>query len=374
MTYLDAILLTCFRLFNGDRSRSAIYHLLTGKKTSQTIQDAHLYGVSNLFQTLPALSRFDFDSSCQKLMDDKLIFIIENNRYKVTSEGENQLEAYYEKHFFPLHVQGWNYQDRAMVFWKRLSLLVQTLSNIYHNERYFYPVQRDPEIQYWVRGIFLTWGDRRNKKIKSLHSELMQLCQCSGFPDRPDFFIHRLSGYRLIGMTTDQLAKHFKMDAAEAHFRFLNIVHFSINHIQENPVSYPLLNSVIEGIAQEKVILTSSTEKTKEYVSRGFSLSDIAAARKLKESTIEDHIIELALMTPSFAIDRYVNESLQEMIWSQALNLNHKRLREIKIHVPEASYFQIRLVLVTRGRGDGKWKDYSSKNLALNHSEKAKGK
>ncbi|MEW9500240.1 helix-turn-helix domain-containing protein [Jeotgalibacillus marinus] len=374
MTYLDAILLTCFRTFNGDRSRSAIYHLLTGKKTSQTIQDAHLYGVSNLFQTLPKLSRAYFDERCEFLIEEKFVQELQDQRFSITKKGNSRLVNYFQDHPFPSYLNGWIYHDRAMVFWKRLNLLVQSASNIRHKEKSFYPVQRDPDIQRWVRETFVKWGEKRNKKIAEFHQELITLCQREDFPDHPEFIINRLSGYQLIGLTIDQISQHFQIEQVEVHYRFLHSLHYCMIKIQNQPLLYPLLFGLLQDLMNQSIRLTSSTKKTFSYIEKGLSLTDIATVRNLKESTIEDHIIELALMIPTFDIIEFVPKDLQDDVWLTAKKINHRRLREFKEEIPAASYFQIRLVLVKRGREDEKWKNYSSKNLATDRLEKVKRK
>ncbi|PPA71290.1 helix-turn-helix domain-containing protein [Jeotgalibacillus proteolyticus] len=374
MNYLDAILLMCFRIFNGDRSRSAIYHLLTGKKISQTIQDAHLYGISNLFQTMPAMSRSDFDKSCQNIIEQKLILQKEDRHYILTEKGDKSASVFFKNHPFPRCLEGWKYHDRAQIFWKRLSLLVQTLSYTIHGESRFYPVQRDPDIQRWVRSAFQELGPDRKKKTLRLYDELIQLCSDSRFPDNPDFLIQRLTGYEKIGWTAEQLAAHFQIDSAEVHFRFLNILHYVMAEIDNAHKRYPILHSMQQDLLKKQLIFTSSTEKTFQLMASCRSIPKIAKERKLKESTIEDHIIEIALMSPAFAVEEFVPQTLQEKIWKAASNSNNKKMRELKQAVPEASFFQIRLVLVTRGREDGKWKKYYTENSVLHPSEKARKK
>ncbi|MEK1830637.1 helix-turn-helix domain-containing protein [Priestia megaterium] len=80
--------------------------------------------------------------------------------------------------------------------------------------------------------------------------------------------------------------------------------------------------------------------------SKGKKLEEIAYIRRLKESTIEDHIAELALFVPSFSIDAYVSPKQQEKIISAFEGLRTNKLKVIKEEVKDdVTYFQIRLVL-----------------------------
>ena len=51
LTFLQTIILFCLQKINGERTIYSIYHLLKGKKSSQTIQDTHLFHLQSLFQT-----------------------------------------------------------------------------------------------------------------------------------------------------------------------------------------------------------------------------------------------------------------------------------------------------------------------------------
>ncbi|KIL48097.1 helix-turn-helix domain-containing protein [Jeotgalibacillus campisalis] len=373
MTYLDAILLLCFRLFNGDRSRSAIFHLISGKKTSQTIQDAHLYGAHDFFQIYPHLSRKSFDQSCERLIMNKYLIEFQEQRWRVSEDGENALDAYFKNHPFPFYLKGWLYHDRATIFWKRLLLLSQSLSNYIHQENRFFPVQRDPDIQHWVKHTFLNWKDDRRKNTKKLYLELTKIFMKNKFPDHPDYIVQQMTGFQLIGQTPRQLADHFKTDESEVHIRFLNTLHYILTEIQDKN-TYPILNSIQKDITQKEFVLTVSTEKTLRYIQQFYTIEKIAQIRNLKTSTIEDHIIEIALMVQTFSIEPYVELSLQDEIWLAANSIRNKRMKEIKDLVPRASFFQIRLVLVSKGRTDNKWKIPYLNTLDSGLSERVKKK
>lgn len=53
MTFLQAIVLVQLQRIEGVRTVYSIYHLLKGKKSSQTIQDAHLFNLGIFFKPFP---------------------------------------------------------------------------------------------------------------------------------------------------------------------------------------------------------------------------------------------------------------------------------------------------------------------------------
>jgi uncharacterized protein YpbB len=61
MCKIENILLYCLKQLNGERTIYSIYHLLNGKKSSQTLQDAHLFSLKRYFGILESLTRESFD-------------------------------------------------------------------------------------------------------------------------------------------------------------------------------------------------------------------------------------------------------------------------------------------------------------------------
>ena len=96
---------------------------------------------------------------------------------------------------------------------------------------------------------------------------------------------------------------------------------------------------------EQNEALTKSTKKTNELLKKGYTIEEIAEFRNLKTSTIEDHIVEIALNSDNFSIDDFVNKQNEKNILDAAHQIKSKQLKKIKIIVPAAKYFEIRLVL-----------------------------
>jgi uncharacterized protein YpbB len=66
-------------------------------------------------------------------------------------------------------------------------------------------------------------------------------------------------------------------------------------------------------------------------VQQSYSLAEIARLRRLKESTIEDHIIELALSYAYFDIHAYVGEQTEQEIIEISQSLQERKLKPIRL-------------------------------------------
>ncbi|WP_071395625.1 helix-turn-helix domain-containing protein [Bacillus tuaregi] len=346
LTFNQLMILYCLHKLQGERTIYSIYHLLQGKKSSQTIQDAHLFHLAPLFQTETNISRQQLETMVTELSNEQLIIEKAAQHYAVTEKGVKQLEKGLAETPIPKHVNGWKHQRTSLVFWERLSLAVQVISNLKKRESKYLPVQRKTETLLWIRQFLAHNRLSRDSLGKQIYQELVS-CLESDPSLNPDYLVIRLTGYRSIGYTEVQAAQNFQMEQAYYHYHFLSILHYMIGHIETNPAHFPILSFFIEK--PQKHNLTNSTEKTYTLLKQGHSVTDIMTIRGLKKSTIEDHLVELALNVENFTIDAYVSAEKQNLIKQAAKKLQTKQLKQIRSMVGQAGYFEIRLVLAKYG-------------------------
>ena len=348
MTYIEAVFLYCLSKINGERTIFSIYHLLKGKRSSQTIQDAHLYSLTSMFYAYPLIERSAFERLAADLVEKKLISQVEIEKYVITEEGKRSLTIFFNEKSFPSSLNGWLYGGAVESFWKRISLLIQVLSHFSRGEHKYYPVQRDSAIQRWVKSYLSNPPVKLMKLNQDLFTEMVRLGKQETFPDDPSLMICRLTGGEQIGLTRVQAAEKFAVPEDEYWFRFLNILYFIVDEVNGNHSEYPVLSSVISDLVPE-ISLTQSSEETYNLIRRGFDIKRIAEMRRLKESTIEDHIVEIALNDKQFSIEIFVPKEDINIILEKAREVKKKKLKPIKDALPQLSYFQIRLTLAKHG-------------------------
>ena len=346
LTFLQTMILYCLQKINGERTIYSIYHLLKGKKSSQTIQDTHLFHLQPLFQTETNLSRNELEKIVAKFLSDQLLINISDHRYRVTEYGENLLGKSLAHLPIPTFLNGWKYQRKANVFWERLSLSVQVISHLQNNESKYMPIQRKTENLIWIKHFLKQNKLSRENLGLQLYSELIAILE-SDATIEPGLLVQRLSGYRTIGLTEVQAAKIWKLDPTYYHYQFLNILHFIMGQIEGNKLQFPILVQFLDQ--SKETNLTHSTEKTYSLLKQGYSVTDIMSIRRLKKSTIEDQLVELALHNKEFSIDPYISIEKQQQIQRAAKKMNSKQLKHIYHEVKNADYFEIRLVLAKYG-------------------------
>lgn len=75
------ILLQIFQKLNKERTISAAYHVLRGKRSGQTIQDIGLFQLHQYFGLLPKLSRTTFDEAVNLFMQNSWLNVQESGHF-----------------------------------------------------------------------------------------------------------------------------------------------------------------------------------------------------------------------------------------------------------------------------------------------------
>ena len=343
MLQIESIILYSINQLNSERTIYSIYHLLNGKKSSQTIQDAHLYSLKSFFGIYDQLSREAFEGIIQAMINKSWIKNIGEQRYILTSHGMTLLATVK----LPKYINGWNYHQITNLFWERLSLLVQVVSNFMFGETKYIPIQKNKEVHSWLKSFLKSINIPRMEMGTTVYKELEE-CFDVKRDVNPALIVFRLTGFQQIGLTHLQAAKQFNLNFHDYQIGFTNTLHYLIYNIKEDGKQYKILPYLIYDLMQDDE-LTLTTRKTQKLLNQGYTPDMIANVRHLKLSTIEDHLVELALNLETFSIDSYVDIELQKKILEISQQIATKQLKLIREKIINATYFQIRLVLAKYG-------------------------
>src|SRR5699024_4914676 len=132
MNELQYCILRCLSVFRTDRTVYATFHLLKGRKGTQTIQDAKLYKLEEYFGLFPYIKREEYNQLLIDLKKEKYILPFQEQFVQITEKAEGVLVSW---RGLP-NVNGFLYGEYAMLLWKRLSLIVQTISHMQREIKY----------------------------------------------------------------------------------------------------------------------------------------------------------------------------------------------------------------------------------------------
>ncbi|OQP05963.1 Rrf2 family transcriptional regulator [Geobacillus sp. 46C-IIa] len=342
--YASFLLAHCLRRFNGERTLAAVYHLFSGKKSAQTLQDSKWFRLEPFFGTWKDVTVAELETAAQALAEQRLAAPGDNRTYRLTEAGERWLDG--QEMLLPRHLNGWRYHEIDQLFWQRLSLVGQTLSNLVYGQR-FTPICRDERTLLWVKHYVLANGSRQ-ALAAAFYNEFIRLLRAVS-EEEATVFTLRLTSAARIGWTAEQIAAYLQTDALYVQFQFRNVLHYMMAEAEAGRA--PLMAEMMAGLVP--VQLTQSAQKTYEWLKKRKTIEEIAALRRLKRSTIEDHIVEIAANVPGFSIAPFVADEKAASIQAAARALGTRKLKRIREALGgAASYFEIRLVLA---KEVGRW-------------------
>lgn len=346
----NGIILQCSLHIQAERTVSAIYHLLNGKKSIQTVQDAHIYRLEKFWGVYKSLTKEAFNKKIKELTDKRLLQKLEgqDNVYIPASAAKIWLDN--NKKSLPLHYfNGLEYANIANVFFERLLLLIQTITNSRKNHFSFIPVIDKVPIENWVKTFYKKTKGSKQKLLAVIYDEVHQLLQY--FPNREaSIFVDRLTGYKNYGMSLDQLAALYKMAAHDIHLLFSGLLQTMVTIVYKEKNNFPFLSYIIKDLSGI-IPITNSAYTTSKLLNRSYTIDQIVLIRQLKKNTIYDHIVEIALYDPLFPVNDFITgEKQQEIIRAVNMTKSYK-LKKIKECITEdISYFEVRLVLAMENK------------------------
>ncbi|MDR7072578.1 helix-turn-helix domain-containing protein [Fictibacillus barbaricus] len=352
MNICNTIILEVLRVINGSRKWSGVYYILSGKKTSQSLSDSQWFGIESYYSSLKGISLEQFQEHLQNLLGLNWIEKRdEEEKFFVTEHGISALEAEKERFSFLEKLNGLKYSSIDLACWQVISLYCQALSNSIYLFTKYSPVIRERSAVKRVKEVFPKTDENRTAAAEKLFSELF--CVLSEADTiSAEIFVRKLSGYKRIGLTYEQLAEDLGLTKLECMLRFRSVLHELLSRTSQQPESFPVLFSLITRYIAAPP-LTKSASHTYELLKEKKSVSEIMRIRKLKMSTLEDHLVEIARTIPNFSIQPFISQEEMKKVLTYFETNNENKLRPIKEAFPHLTYLQIRLVLAKEGGNNG---------------------
>ncbi|MFA1820680.1 helix-turn-helix domain-containing protein [Virgibacillus oceani] len=341
----DCILLINFKYIKAERSEAAIFRILKGNKSIQTVQDIHIYKLEKFYEIGSFLSKKQFDKRIETLRTDKLLKKQDSNNhyYAVTEKGLNWLDKH-QSNVSINYFNGFRFHQIAANFYNRLVLLIQTLTNSKMNNFSFIPVIGNHSTENWVRLFYRKTCNRQLEILGALYKELSQLLShCS--EKESEIFVDRLSGYNVYGLSIDQLATQYQHENEDIRLMLTGIVHHMLSIVESRVNTFPLMTHMMQDLKSNSN-LSNSAKVTRRLLNEKYTISQIARKRQLKDNTIYDHVVEIAYNDDEFPISDYVPKNKQDTIIKAINHSQSYKLKQIKSELGyEFSYFEIRLIL-----------------------------
>ncbi|MEZ2660727.1 helix-turn-helix domain-containing protein [Aneurinibacillus aneurinilyticus] len=351
----EGLFLVAASRFHGERTPQAIVHLLRGRKNNQVIADAALFGTSMLYGVMQGISADEVRNRLNTLIERGWIEVHPGVKEGVCCSMVGKEELQKRERTFHYEaclnaITSVHEKVRAVRFWKKLSLFVQTASYLAEGETLFYPVIEQRELQQEVKRVLLDNPDRR-MLVSQVKQEIARWMEERNDEER-QLILRRLSGKARAGLTYRQLADALHTAEGAVTMHIIRLAAEQLVCMESS--SYPLLMKLADKRAGEAG-LTRTAQQTRSLLNKGYSFEQVVHRRGLKPGTIEDHLVEIAIADPDFDIQRFVSYKKIKRIQAVMREKGLKKISEIRREVgDEYSFLEIRLASVRALQGGGR--------------------
>lgn len=332
----DGVLLLAIKRLNGERSERSLFHVLNGKRSATTLQDAFFYELEPVFGQFPQTT-YAYESLLKGL--EKRGWL-DRKRFKLTEAGEMLSSPESVEQLF--NRLGGERRDYNATTWKRFSLFVQTFMSREHH-RTFYPVQADRPAEQWVKQLLKVERDWKTLMV-TFHQEIEHALDRIGDP-YASAVVYRFTGAFETGLTYEQIASMLDVDAETARLYYLAGWNELLLMLPEDAK----LRGFTYGLSTDR--MTFSARESYDLFLKGYTFQQVQSTRRLRTSTIEDHVVEMAMYLDVFPLDQFV--SMEDIVTIENLrNPDSWALKPVFEKMGNVSYFQIRLVFARLKRGE----------------------
>lgn len=343
LAFTEGLYIVAAARMAGERTPQAIVHLLRGRKNNQAIADAALFGLSMLYGLFRSHSLESVQSELNRLIDNGLLVVRpqgERLSVYVSAAGEAKLAQAEEEFGYTVclaSVSSVFERTRAVRFWQRTALLVQTVSQLIYKEPHFYPIVEERALQYDVKQVLQAYPNRLElgAQVKQeLFSWMERLVEWER-----ELVLRRLSGKPRAGWTYAQLAARLGLMEGAVALHLIRLAAEQVIRCDQD--MFPVLSRFVEASDDG---LSQSARQTKELLQDGRAIEEIIKLRRLKQGTIEDHIVEIVLADPAYPLDSLVKAEKLARIQAFVSETGTRKIGAIRRALGETySYLDIRL-------------------------------
>lgn len=344
LTYIEYLFLDCISTERPIKE-ATLFYVLIGKRTVSTMLQCRQYDLEAYFNAMPGMKPTVLKKGLERLTSEGLISGNEGLGYLLTEAGIGEKNDFLSSH---AHFSLGNQMKFALiqgVLRRRMLFLIQILSEMLHKNKQYYPIEREAKEQLWMKRLLAQHSEDKESFAKSCGEEWR--AYLSRLPERDaGIFALQFEGNDHLRKTTGQMAGLFKVDEAEVkillHQNWLRLY----DSLEQEPEKFPVLSSVMRMTANETGLASASAETTMRYFRNGHGMNEIISMRGLKQSTIQDHFAEIALIYREFPVPAFLDKEKMQYLQQLAAHKVRVDYREIQEVFPEINFFESRLIQI----------------------------
>ena len=352
LTYNELFILNLFSHSQAKKG-STVFHILQGKRTASILYRAVDYSLEPFFGFFPQLDRLVFYKKLENLVSMGYLLVSqEKNEYFLSQMGKDIVESYFSDHYRPRHLN-WLTQGRAIVdVQRKIYFLTQVFSEIRHENKRYLPVEKDYDIQQWVK----RWLAKQERDLQELAIEFgkeWKMLLSSLETENAVILVHLMSGHDAVGLTKNQLSQQMDLPELEITLRQFDSLGYLIEQISADSKPFPLFASVVqETIAPNEKGLSTSAKETALLLKKGYSIEKITHIRRLKKSTISEHLIEVVILFPALDIQQFIPTEMYFSLQALFVDAPEASFQDAADQLPDLEFLWYRLMQIERRRAN----------------------
>lgn len=266
-----------------------IENILQNHRTQATLFWAFNYEILDWLGADRKLHRTELEQWLKQGRDRGMLQLDEHTAWLTPAGLQHQQLILH--HFYQPRYSQWTWLTNPADYADRFSLGIQALSELIHGEKQYVPLSLSISEMDRVRRWLLSGKstDAIYQEMKTIGTQLEQ-----ADPRLATLFAYELFGFNLTGWTIEQAAGELHIHIEEAMMMdrdlWLGVAHL----VAKN--AGPL--SSLMGDLVHSVPISTSAWQTIQQFRKGKSIEEIARSRRLKMSTIREHLLEAAIIIP----------------------------------------------------------------------------
>lgn len=271
-----------------------LFHTLTGKRTASNLYQAQLFGLLPIFSLIEKTTKAELEALIIKWANKGWVHLKDDSFYK-SNEGGRVVGTFFSTHDYPASIEYGRYGKAVTLFWQRIQLIAQVVSNREYTQLHYFPIIQDREIQIWVK----QWLKQSGAKLssKTFGQELLTILS-KLHNQQADFIARSLSGYQQIGLTEAQRASVFGYEKEIIDLRFQDALHHFFQLALNEPNQSLIHQIALLSDQDTSFGVSASTYQTIQLIQSGKTPQTVSQIRKLKDGTVWEHIVEWAILHP----------------------------------------------------------------------------
>lgn len=328
------------------RKATVLRQILTNKRTGSVLFWGLRYHYLDYLNAVPRFDVKKFNDVIDELIAQKWLQSSAQG-LQLTSQGQEVIATHQTRYSFADHPelnQKFDYQ-----LWQAILLLmVQVASEYrYHNSNY-YVANQNLKAQFVIKSwLQVNTFEMLAAEISECLTQFLDQCD----PAKADLFTAKLVGHTQNGLSDGQIASQLGISPLEASWTWRDLALQLAAFIQARS------NLKIGQLVQITALpgaLTPTIHQTAMLFNDGKTVDQIIQIRRLRRSTIEEHLQVLAIFQPDFPYEKVLSEAdlkILARVYAEP-DIDQWRYVELQQQGFEMPFLKFRLYAIMKTHGE----------------------